>query len=69
MTDDTTRARRARRWADHDASIPYKDERLVRLNGTNRAGRRPHSFIETQRLPATVLLAANDNCEAASDAA
>ncbi len=60
--------RRAARWAEHDAKIPYRDERLVRLNGTNRAGRRPHSLVEPQRLPATVLLAANDNREAADAA-
>lgn len=66
---DTTIAARARRWAEHDAKIPYRDERLVRLNGTNKAGRRPHSFIETQRKPVFALLADNDNREASSDAA
>lgn len=55
MTD--TLAARARRWAEHDAKIPYRDERLVRLNGTNRAGRRPHSLVEPQLLRRP----ANDN--------
>lgn len=64
MTDDTTRARRARRWAEHDAKVPYRDEQLVRLNGTNRAGRRPHALMEPQ-----LLRPANDNREADSDAA
>lgn len=60
---------RAERWREHDAAIPYKDERLVRLNGTNRAGRRPHSFMEPQSKPVYALLAANDNQRAADDAA
>lgn len=42
--------RRTARWAEHDAAIPYRDERLVRLNGTNKAGRRPHSLMEPQLL-------------------
>ncbi len=61
---DTTR-RRAERWAEPAAKIPYKDDRLVRLNGTNRAGRRPHSLVEPQLLRQP----ANDNREVASDAA
>jgi len=64
MTDTTIATRRARRWAGHDASIPYKDERLVRLNGTNRAGRRPHALMEPQ-----LLRPANDNAEERRDAA
>lgn len=54
---DTTIAARARRWAEHDAKIPYRDDRLARLNGTNRAGRRPHSLVEPQLLRRP----ANDN--------
>jgi hypothetical protein len=45
-----------RAWADHDAAIPFRDPRLAKLNGTNMAGRRPHSLVDPQR-----LRAANDN--------
>lgn len=61
--DTTTRARAAR-WAEHDAKVPFRDERLVLLNGTNPAGRRPRSF-ELPQLPRP----ANDNHKDASDAA
>lgn len=63
MTDTTIATRRAAKWAEHDAKIPYRDERLVRLNGTNRAGRRPHALMEPQ-----LLRPANDN-QRAADAA
>lgn len=49
--------RRAARWAEHDAKIPFRDDRLARMNGTNRAGRRPHSLVEPQLLRRP----ANDN--------
>lgn len=45
-----------RDWTAHDAAIPFHDDRLARLNGTNMAGRRPHSLVEPQR-----LRPANDN--------
>lgn len=61
---DTTIRARARRWADIDAKVPFRDERLARMNGTNPAGRRPHSLVEPQ-----LLRPANDNREEASDAA
>lgn len=54
---------RAARWAEHDAAIPFRDERLVLLNGTNPEGRRPHNLVEPHQ-----LRAANDNTEN-SDAA
>lgn len=56
---------RARRWADIDAKVPYRDERLARMNGTNPTGRRPRSFELPQ-----LLRPANDNDNArAEDAA
>lgn len=55
------RRRKRRDWSAHDAKVPYHDERLARMNGTNRAGRRPHAFIEPQLRPLTALVAANDN--------
>lgn len=64
MTDTTIATRRARRWAEHDARVPYRDERLFRMNGTNPAGRRPHSLVEPQLLRRP----ANDN-QRAADAA
>lgn len=57
-TTNLTRARAAR-WAEHDARVPYRDERLFRMNGTNPAGRRPHSLVEPQ-----LLRPANDNARA-----
>lgn len=56
--------RRATRWAEHDAAIPFRDDRAVLLNGTNPAGRRPRSLVEPQHLRAE-----NDNREETSDAA
>lgn len=50
---------RARDWAEHDAKIPYRDLRMWLLNGTNRAGRRPHSLNEPERR--IRMEAANDN--------
>lgn len=61
--DTTTRARAAR-WADIDARVPFRDERLFRMNGTNPTGRRPRSFELPQ-----LLRPANDNHKDASDAA
>ncbi|MCO5156675.1 MAG: hypothetical protein M9945_07945 [Aquamicrobium sp.] len=58
-----TRAR-ARRWTEHDAKVPFRDERLFRMNGTNPTGRRPRSFDLPQ-----LLRPANDNREDVSDAA
>lgn len=55
---------RAARWAEHDAAIPFRDDRAVLLNGTNPAGRRPRSLVEPQHLRAE-----NDNREETSDAA
>lgn len=60
---------RAARWAEHDAKVPYFDERAAVRNGTNPAGRRPHSFLEPTRKPVFALIAANDNVEAGEDAA
>lgn len=63
--DIATIRARARRWADIDAKVPFRDERLARMNGTNPAGRRPHSLVEPQ-----LLRPANDNDNArAEDAA
>ncbi|MBN7763643.1 hypothetical protein JYP52_21110 [Nitratireductor aquibiodomus] len=56
MTTNTTRPRD---WAEHDAKIPYRDIRMWLLNGTNRAGRRPHSLNEPER--PIRMEAANDN--------
>ena len=62
---DTTIRARAARWAEHDARVPFRDERLFRMNGTNPTGRRPHSLVEPQ-----LLRPANDNDNArAEDAA
>jgi len=63
MTNTATTRARAARWAGSDASVPYFDDRLARLNGTNRAGRRPHSFLEPTRKTVFALIAANDNQE------
>ena len=60
-TTTTTLRRRAARWAEHDARVPFFDERAARMNGTNRAGRRPHSLVQPQRKPVYALIAANDN--------
>lgn len=64
MTDTTIAIRRARRWAEHDAKVPYRDERLARLNGTSPTGRRPHGLMEPQ-----LLRPANDNAEDRRDPA
>lgn len=48
-----------RDWTEHDAKIPYRDIRMWLLNGTNRAGRRPHSLDEPER--PIRMEAANDN--------
>lgn len=61
MTDTATIRARAARWAEHDSRIPYFDDRLARLNGTNRAGRRPHSFLEPTRKSVLAMIGANDN--------
>lgn len=61
MTDTATIRARAARWAEHDSRIPYFDDRLARLNGTNRAGRRPHSFLEPTRKSVFAMIADNDN--------
>lgn len=55
MTTTTTK----RDWTEHDAKIPYRDLRMWLLNGTNRAGRRPHSLDEPER--PIRMEAANDN--------
>jgi hypothetical protein len=47
---------RAARWAEHDSKVPYCDDRRAARNGTNPAGRRPHTITEPRR-----LVAANDN--------
>jgi len=60
---------RAARWAEHDAQVPYLDERRARFNGTNPAGKRPHSFLEPTRKPVFALIAANDNRSEDTDAA
>ena len=54
----TTNRRRKRDWSEHDAQIPFRCPVMVRRNGTNKAGRRPHSLMEPQRLQA-----ANDNSD------
>ncbi|QKC97278.1 hypothetical protein EB231_23280 [Mesorhizobium sp. NZP2298] len=59
MTTPTNRLRRD--WRAHDAAIPYHNERRILLNGTNPAGRRPHTFVEPSRKTVVALLAANDN--------
>lgn len=61
MTNTATIRARAARWAEHDARVPFFDDRLARLNGTNPAGRRPHSFLEPTRKSVFALIAANDN--------
>lgn len=53
--------RRAARWAEADAAVPFFDERAARLNGRNPAGKRPHSFLEPTRKTVFALIAANDN--------
>jgi len=53
---------RKRDWREHDAAVHFRDPRLIRLNGTNRAGRRPHTLTEP-----TLRLAANDNVPADDD--
>lgn len=53
----SARKPRRRDWRNHDRGIPFRDERLMRLNGSNPAGRRPHSFIEPQLKPVTAMLA------------
>lgn len=62
--DIATIRARARRWAEHDAKVPFRDERLFRMNGTNPTGRRPRSFELPQ-----LLRPANDNVEERRDAA
>jgi hypothetical protein len=52
-----------RDWTQHDAAIPFRDDRLIRLNGASPTGRRPHLLVEPERKPLYVLLAANDNAE------
>ena len=52
----TTTATTRRDWSEHDAQIPFRCPVMFRRNGTNKAGRRPHSLMEPQRLQA-----ANDN--------
>lgn len=61
---------RAARWAEHDAKVPFHDDRRSARNGTNPAGRRPHSFLAPTRKPVFALIADNDNvAEVAEDAA
>jgi hypothetical protein len=50
-----------RDWRAHDSKIPYRDDRLRRLNGTSPTGRRPHALVEPERRPLYALLVANDN--------
>lgn len=50
-----TQPNRKRDWTAHDASIPFRDDRLAKLNGTNPARRRPRSIDATREA------AANDN--------
>lgn len=46
--------------------VPFRDERMARLNGTNRAGRRPHSLAEADVYRGQ-RVAANDNIEREKD--
>lgn len=50
-----TQPTRKRDWTAHDAAIPFRCPQLIKRNGTNRAGRRPHPIGAIQEA------AANDN--------
>jgi hypothetical protein len=52
-----------RDWTEHDASVPFKCPVMFRLNGTNRARRKPHSIVEPQ-----LRQTANDNRPQPGDA-
>lgn len=52
-----------RDWTAHDDAVPFHDERLARLNGTNLAGRRPHGFEEPTLQLRCTRRADNDNSE------